>query len=239
MAFDLSEYEPVENRIRAFWLKYPNGRILTDLKRTERSDGRIEWIGRSEAYTNSEDIRPQSTGFATEIEGTTPVNRANASENCETSSIGRALANLGFATKGKRPSREEMEKVENLQGQAVDYYQPKNVKSASESINDLKQVLGAKLMSEPPKCEHGHRLKRMGTSDKTGKPYLGWACTEKARAKQCPIIWWKQTPDGLDWLSPEDYSDYLNERGLSLDPKSEREPVPEHMKSESERANAD
>jgi hypothetical protein len=94
-------------------------------------------------------------------------------------------------------------------------------------------------MSEPPKCEHGHRLKRMGTSEKTGKAYLGWACTEKARAKQCPIIWWKQTPDGLDWLSPEDYSDYLNERGLSLDPKSEREPVPEHMKSESERANAD
>jgi hypothetical protein len=110
-------------------------------------------------YTNSEDIRPQSTGFATEIEGTTPVNRANASENCETSSIGRALANLGFATKGKRPSREEMEKVENLQGQAVDYYQPKNVRSAAESIS--------------PKCEHGHRLKRMGTSEKTGKPI--WA----------------------------------------------------------------
>ncbi|KRO44547.1 MAG: hypothetical protein ABR61_00080 [Actinobacteria bacterium BACL2 MAG-120813-bin23] len=67
--FNLSDYEPVENRIRAFWLKYPNGRILTDLQRTERSDGRIEWICRSEAYTNSEDIRPQSTGFATEIEG--------------------------------------------------------------------------------------------------------------------------------------------------------------------------
>ena len=100
--FNLSDYEPVENRIRAFWLKYPNGRILTDLQRTERSDGRIEWICRSEAYTNSEDIRPQSTGFATEIEGTSPVNRANASENCETSSIGRCLANLGFAAKGKR-----------------------------------------------------------------------------------------------------------------------------------------
>jgi len=109
--FNLSDYEPVENRIRAFWLKYPNGRILTDLQRTERSDGRIEWICRSEAYTNSEDVRPQSTGFATEIEGTSPVNRANASENCETSSIGRCLANLGFAAKGKRPSREEMAKA--------------------------------------------------------------------------------------------------------------------------------
>jgi len=34
--FNLSDYEPVENRIRAFWLKYPDGRLLTDLQRTER-----------------------------------------------------------------------------------------------------------------------------------------------------------------------------------------------------------
>jgi hypothetical protein len=32
-------------------------------------------------------------------------------ENCETSAIGRALANAGYAPKGKRPSREEMTKV--------------------------------------------------------------------------------------------------------------------------------
>lgn len=109
--FRLEDYEPVENRIRAFWAKYPNGRLLTDLQRTERPDGRIEWICRSEAYTNLEDVRPQATGFATEIEGSSPVNRSNASENCETSSIGRCLANLGFAAKGKRPSREEMAKA--------------------------------------------------------------------------------------------------------------------------------
>ena len=109
--FNLQDYEPVENRIRAFWIKYPNGRLLTDLQRTERPDGRIEWICRTEAYTNQDDVRPQATGFATEIEGTSPVNRSNASENCETSSIGRCLANLGFAAKGKRPSREEMSKA--------------------------------------------------------------------------------------------------------------------------------
>ena len=109
--FNLEQYEPVENRIRAFWLKYPNGRLLTDLNRTERADGRVEWICRTEAYTNSDELRPQATGDATEIEGTSPVNRANASENCETSSIGRCLANLGFAAKGKRPSREEMGKA--------------------------------------------------------------------------------------------------------------------------------
>lgn len=111
--FRLEDYEPVENRIRAFWAKYPEGRILTHLERSERPDGRIEWICRTEAFTSLEDIRPRATGFATEIEGSSPVNRSNASENCETSSIGRCLANLGFAAKGKRPSREEMTKAAN------------------------------------------------------------------------------------------------------------------------------
>ena len=115
--FDLQNYEPVENRICAFWQKFPKGRLITDLQRTERSDGRIEWICRTEAFTSQDDARPQATGFATEIEGSTPINRSNASENCETSSIGRCLANLGFAAKGKRPSREEMAKVARNQSQ--------------------------------------------------------------------------------------------------------------------------
>jgi len=38
-------------------------------------------------------------------------NSTSALENCETSAIGRALANAGYATKGKRASREEMGKV--------------------------------------------------------------------------------------------------------------------------------
>jgi hypothetical protein len=113
MGFDLSEYEPVENRIRAFWEAHPNGRILPGKPTcTLREDGKYQWECWTQIFTDKEDNVPRTTGFASEIEGSSPVNRTNASENCETSSIGRALANLGFATKGKRPSREEMQKVE-------------------------------------------------------------------------------------------------------------------------------
>lgn len=113
MGFDLSEYEPVENRIRAFWEAHPNGRILPDKPTLVlRDDGKYQWECWTHVYTDKEDAMPTVRGFASEIEGSSPVNRTNASENCETSSIGRALANLGFATKGKRPSREEMQKVE-------------------------------------------------------------------------------------------------------------------------------
>ena len=114
--FDLSEYEPVENRIRAFWEAHPNGRILPDKPTLVlREDGKYQGECWTHIYINKEDAMPTTRGFASEIEGSSPVNRTNASENCETSSIGRALANLGFATKGKRPSREEMEKVARAQ----------------------------------------------------------------------------------------------------------------------------
>ena len=116
MSFDLSDYEPVENRIRSFWEAYPNGRILPDKPTLVlRDDGKYQWECWTHVYVDREDSMPTVRGFASEIEGSSPVNRTNASENCETSSIGRALANLGFATKGKRPSREEMQKVQRAQ----------------------------------------------------------------------------------------------------------------------------
>ena len=54
-----------------------------------------------------------ATGYAEEVRGQGNVNRTSHVENCETSAIGRALANCGMAGSDmtKRPSREEMTKV--------------------------------------------------------------------------------------------------------------------------------
>lgn len=52
---------------------------------------------------------PDATGLAQEVIGQGNVNRTSALENCETSAIGRALANLGYAPSSERPPREEME----------------------------------------------------------------------------------------------------------------------------------
>jgi hypothetical protein len=55
-----------------------------------------------------------ATGYAEEVRGAGNVNRTSHVENCETSAVGRALANAGMAGTdvNKRPSREEMAKVQ-------------------------------------------------------------------------------------------------------------------------------
>lgn len=105
----LDDYEPVEDRLREFWKDHPAGRVVTDLLRQDGGD----YIVKASVYRGDElrDGLPAATGLAHDSYDQLPQNmKASALETCETSAIGRALANLGYAPKGKRPSREEMQK---------------------------------------------------------------------------------------------------------------------------------
>lgn len=108
MSFNLDDYEPVDVRIEKFWAEHPDGRILTALEQT----GEAHYIVVASVYRTAEDVRAAATGWAQENVTAKGVNSTSALENCETSAIGRALANLGYAAKGKRASREEMEKAQ-------------------------------------------------------------------------------------------------------------------------------
>ena len=108
----LDDYEPVEDRLAKFWEEHPEGRIVTNI--VPAPEG--QWIVRAQVWRGpvtqvTEYDLPTATGLAQEHVTEKGVNSTSALENCETSAIGRALANLGYAAKGKRPSREEMVKV--------------------------------------------------------------------------------------------------------------------------------
>lgn len=106
--FDLNSYSTVAERIDRFWERFPEGRIHTEL--VHFSDSQV--VVRAEVYTRFDDERPTTSDYAEERIDTSPVNRVSYVENCATSAIGRALADLGGEFSGaKRPSREEMEKV--------------------------------------------------------------------------------------------------------------------------------
>ena len=105
---ELGDYAPVADRLELFYAKYPTGRITTKLMpATDR-----EVVVKAFVYRQAEDKLPASTGLASERVGDGEINMHSCLENTETSAIGRALANLGFAASRRRPSREEMEKVE-------------------------------------------------------------------------------------------------------------------------------
>jgi hypothetical protein len=117
MGFNLDDYEPVAARLDR-WLKdkldgytastndYP--RVLT---RMISEPGADICVIRAELWLGEQLI---ATGYAEEVRGAGNVNRTSHVENCETSAIGRALANCGMAGSdmSKRPSREEMSKVQ-------------------------------------------------------------------------------------------------------------------------------
>lgn len=108
--FNLNEYQTVQERIDLFWEKYPEGRFnLEIVNLTEQ-----QVIIQAQVWTDKNDPHPTTVDFAEERIGTSPVNKISHVENCSTSALGRAISALGgeFSPKGKRPSREEMEKVE-------------------------------------------------------------------------------------------------------------------------------
>ena len=112
MGFDLSNYETVEQRLVRWWASYPNGRVYT-MMMNYTGDACVFYC---ELYADKEDKVPVATGYAEEIKSDRGVNATSFVENCETSAIGRAIANcpLQAPASGPRPSRNEMQKVERL-----------------------------------------------------------------------------------------------------------------------------
>ena len=107
--FDLESYATVQERISQFYQDFPDGSIRTFMV---VRDG-PEVVFEARAYRNPEEaaMGVYTSGWAREIEGKTPVNKTSHLENAESSAVGRALSNLGYATDSRRPSRSEMIKV--------------------------------------------------------------------------------------------------------------------------------
>ena len=107
--FNLEEYQTVQERVDLFRQTYPDGRF--EMHIVHLSDQQV--IMKASVYTLFDSTLPTCVDYAEERVGTTPVNKVSHVENCATSALGRAISQLGgvFSPKGKRPSREEMEKV--------------------------------------------------------------------------------------------------------------------------------
>jgi hypothetical protein len=207
--FNLEDYETVEERLVKFWKEHPDGRIDTTLVESTLQ----RFIVKASIFRTEVDAQAWTTGYAEETVSTRGVNSTSALENCETSAIGRALANAGYVTKGKRPSREEMSKVKanepkplqsRLEEKIImpvedDAWTIKAVQpaaSAADAVALVQEVLGAtKIDKDIPQCLHGAREWRTG--NKNGKPWANMGCSAKpmngerwSEVNKCEPIWY-------------------------------------------------
>ena len=219
--FNLDDYETVEERLVKFWKDHPQGRIETKLIVNTPS----QYIVWSAIYRDSADIQPWATGLAEETVQGRGVNATSALENCETSSLGRSLANAGYATKGKRASREEMSKVaakqvvqdsvQQVKAKMADTsqqyvpiakaddpwttWEAAPVQTLETAVEMVQQALGGTAVEES--CVHGARVWRTGTS-KAGKPYGAWYCSGAHNGvllnskDKCDPNWYEISKDG-------------------------------------------
>jgi len=190
MAFNLADYETVESRLEKWWKDYPDGRVATKIE--QASDTR--YIVSAELFRTEADAKAYATGLASENVSDRGVNSTSALENCETSAIGRALANAGYAAKGKRASREEMTKVARSDTFSVDRTEPLPI-----SNEDWVKAANVTPPKAPPACcAKGNNLVT-GVSKTNGKPYYGYLCLDRIKEH---AIWAKQDSSG-NWFFPK------------------------------------
>jgi hypothetical protein len=203
--FNLADYEPVEVRLEKFIKDYPDFRISTELEVIESN----RYVVKAYLFKTATDSVAWATGLAEETVTSRGVNQTSALENCETSAIGRALANAGYAPKGKRPSREEMTKVVKAPAPKVekDYWttpfgeQDESLKKVDApvtidaALNTVSEILGtAKVV---PSCKHGDMEFKDG--NKNGRAWGGYFCRHigvQGSEPKCPTLWYQLSSQG-------------------------------------------
>ena len=136
--FSLEDYETVEERIKRFYGDWPDGRILTENETIPEYRSEKIWVVRALVFLTGEDVErncPKASGLAYEVDSLQGPTSSSALEVCETSAIGRALANAGYSG-NKRASREEMQKVQRFEERKVS----RDWLAEAESLKDVDQL---------------------------------------------------------------------------------------------------
>lgn len=201
----LDGYEDIAARITRFQKTHPTGRIETSIIDFSAKEGYI--LVEARVYREHEDTLAAGIDYAFGHVSTfnTQMKKWYV-EDTVSSAIGRSLnlvlgaINLPEGVSNARPTRQNMEQVEHSTpvvdadpwAISKDIGVP-NIGSAIEAITDK---IGAEVMAEAPRCQHGTRVWREGTSQKTGKAWANFSCTEKSKTSQCDPLWYVMTSSG-------------------------------------------
>ena len=133
------DYIEVNERVKQFHKDYPNGSITTEL--IEMTD---RFITKTTVIPDVKNPDRKFTGIAYEKEDSTFINKTSALENCETSSVGRALGMLGIGIDTSIASYNEVANAVEQQKDKPKTIPPVNLKDQEvpnpaydAAVNDL------------------------------------------------------------------------------------------------------
>lgn len=183
MAFDISNYVTVAERVAMFYEKYPEGTIQFEFMGVMDGDPLKMW-GVARAYRTPDDPLP-GIGTASElINGKSPYTNGSELQNLETACWGRACASLNIGTSKGLSTKEEI--MGSRERQAPGPVKPKEVvqEPPSEAVESdpwlsvpaMDESINYEFTDYVPNCLHGPMNRRSGISKKTGKPYAGYFC---------------------------------------------------------------
>ena len=209
----LDNYEASRERLERWNRTFPLGRIETRIVEFSAEKGYV--LVEAKAFRNQDDVLPAGIDYAYGYQGAYQQNMKRwFCEDTVTSAIMRVQQLvMGGA---ERSTKEIMEQVEQTPAKiantdTTDYWTTKfgdvpsyktageaeqsGVPSFGSSLNEVAQQLGAEIMPEPPKCDHGHRIWRESNKG-AAKKWGGYFCPEREKNNQCQPFWYVVSSTG-------------------------------------------
>lgn len=167
------EYVEVSTRIVAFHENYEKGSIVTDVK----YDGQYVRC-KATVTPDTDNGAIYFTGHAEEDRTQGMVNKTNATENCETSAVGRTLAMMGIGIVDGVASADEVNHA--LHKQSTQQIQPSAPQKPTGALGNCNDCGAEKKMSQ------------------AGKPYCSKKCWLTPQNAPLPVI--EQPRE--EWVAP-------------------------------------
>ncbi|MFN5311311.1 MAG: hypothetical protein ACK5AU_02220 [Flavobacteriales bacterium] len=209
----LDNYEASRERLERWNRTFPLGRIETRIVEFSAEKGYV--LVEAKAFRNQDDVLPAGVDYAYGYQGAYQQNMKRwFCEDTVTSAIMRVQQLvMGGA---ERSTKEIMEQVERTPAKiantdTTDYWTTKfgdvpsyktageaeqsGVPSFGSSLNEIAQQLGAEIMPEAPKCDHGHRIWRE-SKEGAAKKWGGYFCPEREKNNQCQPFWYVVSSTG-------------------------------------------
>lgn len=159
------EYTEVKDRIIEFRNLCPDWSIKTNVFRHGEA---FEWVVFHAAVISPTGQEFDGWAYEERTSDSKEVNFSSWVENCETSAIGRALANMGLTLGDQRPSAEEMGKVERAQAKILSTPSDKKdlIEASAKKVLSLSKTTGVRPKALAQFVEMAEALKKAVGHDK-------------------------------------------------------------------------